>query len=741
MFRLILATIVASCWMAVSSAQLIAGVGSADITPPIGELNMMGYAALGQDSRGIHFRLKARAFIFASSLTSPRFVYVSTDTAAMSLVAKGMAITALHSMFGSDPAASYYSDENILLSATHGHSGTGGYNDDFLYQVTSFGVIPGSREAIANGVAAAIYAAHHDLVQNAGSPNTLAIGQGFCDNCSINRSPFAYNNNPAAERAKYGVDHDQYFPVVTVKNSARLRGVASWMPVHGTSMNETNELVSGDNKGAASYFFENDQRKAGNPSFVAAFGQSNAGDVSPNTSGGRCTDTGAPCDGTASSCGGKYQKCIARGPGYEEGGMRLSTKLIGTYQYHAAKAVAESSATPMTGSRVDFRHAYVNMSNVQVNVDGQMIKTCLPSMGSSFAAGTIDGTATSLSAQGANSSNPFLSFIRDLILTTPTPELTACQLPKPILLPTGMLNVPYPWQPQILPLQLGIIGSKLAIIGLPAEITTMAGRRLREAVLNVLVADGVLDKDATVAVAGLSNTYASYTSTFEEYEIQSYEAASTIYGPRTLDAYIQLFTQMAHSFTDPSAAVPKGTPPVNHSAKDLSLVTPVVLDAPPIGKKFGDVTAQPIAAAVVGDVVTAQFACAHPRNGDGNHNAGLNGGPSFMTVEQLQGNNWVTFLDDSVWDTTYAWYRDGVAASLCNVEWWVGETIPVPSGTYRFRLYGMAKASVPIVGDIFTPISGASNSFTVSPSKTGNCPNNRRRGASGAPTTPIKTFC
>ena len=37
--------------------------------------------------------------------------------------------------------------------------------------------------------------------------------------------------------------------------------------------------------------------------FVAAFGQANLGDVSPNTKGPRCIDTGLPCDMIENTCG------------------------------------------------------------------------------------------------------------------------------------------------------------------------------------------------------------------------------------------------------------------------------------------------------------------------------------------------------------------------------------------------------------------------------------------------------
>ena len=36
--------------------------------------------------------------------------------------------------------------------------------------------------------------------------------------------------------------------------------------------------------------------------YVAAFAATNLGDVSPNTAGPLCRDTGLPCDGETSSC-------------------------------------------------------------------------------------------------------------------------------------------------------------------------------------------------------------------------------------------------------------------------------------------------------------------------------------------------------------------------------------------------------------------------------------------------------
>lgn len=46
--------------------------------------------------------------------------------------------------------------------------------------------------------------------------------------------------------------------------------------------------------------------------------------------------------------------------------------------------------------------------------------------------------------------------------------------------------------------------------------------------------------DLHIVVAGLTNTYASYITTAEEYGAQRYEGGFTLYGQHTLDAYIQV---------------------------------------------------------------------------------------------------------------------------------------------------------------------------------------------------------
>lgn len=71
---------------------------------------------------------------------------------------------------------------------------------------------------------------------------------------------------------------------------------------------------------------------------------------------------------------------------------------------------------------------------------------------------------------------------------------------------------------------------KLLMIFIVAEFTTMAGRRLRNAVKTVLTSSssGEFNDNVHVVIAGLSNTYSQYVTTFEEYQIQRYEVRTVL---------------------------------------------------------------------------------------------------------------------------------------------------------------------------------------------------------------------
>ena len=97
-----------------------------------------------------------------------------------------------------------------------------------------------------------------------------------------------------------------------------------------------------------------------------------------------------------------------------------------------------------------------------------------------------------------------------------------------------------PWEPQVMQLQIIILGN-LAIIGVPAEITTIAGQRLRHTIHQILKERGVEE----VMISSYANGYAGYITTYEEYQHQNYEGGHTVFGKWTLAAYQTKFRRLA----------------------------------------------------------------------------------------------------------------------------------------------------------------------------------------------------
>ena len=140
----------------------------------------------------------------------------------------------------------------------------------------------------------------------------------------------------------------------------------------------------------------------------------------------------------------------------------------------------------------------------------------------------------------------------------------------------------------------------------------------------------------------LGNTYTHYITTYEEYQKQRYEAASTIYGPHTLSAYIQQYSLMVGAMLA-GESLERGTPPPNLFDDQLSFVPGVVMDNPAAGHQMGDCVHQPEDSGP-GQTVMAKFISGHLRN-----NPMLDS--TFLTVERQEGADWVVVARDADWET------------------------------------------------------------------------------------------
>ena len=64
---------------------------------------------------------------------------------------------------------------------------------------------------------------------------------------------------------------------------------------------------------------------------------------------------------------------------------------------------------------------------------------------------------------------------------------------------------------------------------------------MREHLHAVALDNGADEAETKVIISGLCNVYTHYITTFEEYQRQRYEAASTLYGPLTLLAHMDQY--------------------------------------------------------------------------------------------------------------------------------------------------------------------------------------------------------
>ncbi|CAL1361236.1 unnamed protein product [Linum trigynum] len=757
---LVVLLLASSTRVAFSDSKYLVGLGSYDITGPAADVNMMGYAMLEQTTSGVHFRLRARSFIVAEPGKN-RVVFVNLDACMASQIVTIKVLERLKARYGE-----LYTEKNVAISGIHTHAGPAGYLQYVVYIVTSLGFVRQSFDALVDGIEQSIIQAHENL-----RPGSIYVNTGEVIDAGINRSPSAYLNNPTEERSKYKYDVDKEMTLIKfVDDEWGPIGSFNWFATHGTSMSNTNSLISGDNKGAAARFMEDwfEQnsgassesvqsaaegiprrvssiipdvhsrhrehellelaasfgsapgkpatkilsvaqrvrsalRKADKPSFVSAFCQSNCGDVSPNVLGAFCKDTGLPCDFNHSTCGGKNELCVARGPGYPD--EFESTRVIGERQFRRAVELFNNATEELTG-QIDYRHTYLDFSQLEVMVPKQggggteAVKTCPAAMGFAFAAGTIDGSGAFDFKQGDDKGNAFWKIVGGM-LKAPNEEQIACQQPKPILLDTGEMTLPYQWAPSVLPIQILRVG-QLVILSVPGEFTTMAGRRLRDAVKQVLTSGK--NEKLHVVIAGLTNTYSQYITTFEEYEIQRYEGASTLYGPHTLSAYIQEFQKLAGALVRDQTVEPGPQPP-DMLSKQISMLTPVLMDTTPLGTNFGDCSTDvPMNATYKrGSMVSVVFWSACPRND-------LMTEGTFALVEILQGTDtWIPAYDDDDFCLRFIWSRPAKLSSRSHatIEWRIPQS--ATPGVYRIRHFGAAKA---LLGSV-RHFTGSSSAFVV----------------------------
>jgi neutral ceramidase len=648
------------------------GRGLSDVTGEAADCGMLGYGKSDQRTKGIHTRLRARAFVFDDGAN--RVLLVVCD---LPMITESITQEVLRRL-----AADYggtYREENVLLTATHTHCGPGGYAHHLLYNLTTNGFHEKTFAAIVDGILEAVAQAHEDV---AAAELTLASGE--LHGASSNRSASSFDRNPETDRIFFPAKVDPQTTLLTVSRDGTPVGAINFFATHGTSMTNRNCLISGDNKGYAGYHWERvvggvDYRNRDRGAFVAAFAQTNAGDMSPNLNA-------RPGMGASPACRG--------GPTADE---FENTRIIGTLQYEAAANLL-GTGTPIDAeafSGVDARLTHVDLGDTLVRAeftgDGREHRTSPALAAAAALAGTDEGKGFPGFRQGRNRIVDGIS----RLTAYRSARLRDAQAPKGIVLPASLVEHVYPMVQRIVPVQLIRIG-RLHLIGIPGEVTIVAGLRLRRAVAAIT---GAALRD--VLVVGYSNAYIHYVTTPEEYENQRYEGGSTLFGRWELPALVQTVSELAAAMRV-GTPVPAGPTPPDLSRRRLSWLRPRPADVA-VGGAFGEVVVQPPAHVMPGATVSATFVGAYPNND-------LHRRGSYLEVQLRDGDRWRTVADDGDWATKFHWRRRGRAGSQVVITW----DVPAGAeGTYRITYAGDARAA----DGTLTPIRGATREFTVAPAR------------------------
>jgi neutral ceramidase len=542
-----------------------AGVSKVDMTIFKRDVAMLGYGMYYNVMRGVATPLYARGFAFLSD-NAPLFI-VNVELCFVTGYLKHGVLQYLRNNHPDIPVT----DANLMLLAQHTHSAPGGFAQHFLYNLVQPGFQPDIYNHLTEHIALAVVQAFQNL-QHA----QIRLGRSrFADELEVafNRSLESYNRNPEVqpklkpEQKHLAVDREMKLLVIETPDG-QLIGTMNWFGVHTTSVSNDNTLVNADNKGFAAQFFEHWANQSSNPAdhkIVMAFNQDATADVTPNFI----------WDKSKKWMRGKHEDDFE------------SAKFNGMLQFEKAKEILSNDT--IAAKRVDgpIRTAlkYDDFSNIEAHPDftnGQSnCKTSPACWGVSFMRGTAEGPGMPpLIGFILNNLYPLVRWYeKNIVSRWSSPEQKAAihqkyaaQHPKTVVLEGGTgfvfiaryanrLVVPgfidpivkymkylgkeqvtqqTPWVEQILPLQIATIGS-IALIAIPAEITTIGGKRLHDTLLQELAPLGITD----VLISPYANAYAGYITTNEEYQVQAYEAGHTLFGQWTLAAYQTRFRDLA----------------------------------------------------------------------------------------------------------------------------------------------------------------------------------------------------
>ncbi len=481
---------------AAQAGELQAGVGKADVTPRTGYY-LGGWTRADRVAGGQHTRLQSRALVLQRDGRKVALVQLDLFMVPGGLVQQLGAIL-------NDRG---FSEENILISASHTHSGPGGYanfptlntaapsletaTDPFSF-VRLFNPEAADRQLytfLIGQIATAIRRADDDL-----SPAAAGWGSSRILGLTRNRSLEAHLANHGIQRS-YGQGKESEDPggyehtidptvnFLRVDKLVRRRGKRVRVPVggwstfadHGTVTKSSFQFYNGDHHASAMRVFEDRVRREGRvprgQEVLNVYGNSNEGDQSAGL--------------------------VRSGPAASDYVGRVEATAMLTAWRRARRQLTSTPELDLRWTRVCFCGQMAEGREV-----GSSSQVGVP-----FLTGSEEGRGplfdvTQEHFEGRRSETDFGPHGR---------KISAPGVGGGI--------------PNAVPLMAVRVGRRM-IVSLPGEGTKEVGERIRTAVGAAVAGSGL----EGVVVSGLANEFVLYFTTPEEYDQQHYEGGNTQFG-------------------------------------------------------------------------------------------------------------------------------------------------------------------------------------------------------------------
>jgi hypothetical protein len=610
------------------TATLRAGAGQADITPPQTGYYLGGWTRADRRARGQSTRLFANALVLERG--GRKIALVAAELFAIP--------AGLQEDVARDLAGLGYDPTTVVLAASHTHSGPGGFanNPTYNFAAPSLQTItdpmsflallqpsPADRQLytfLVHQIALAVRRADADL-----QPAALGWGHADLTGLTQNRSIEAHLADHGIhvpvgkgrpEMDPDGVNHtidpsvdvlrvDQLVPA---PSGVRQVPIGAWSNFadHGTVVHSETEAYSGDHHAAAWRRFVQRVRQAAH------------------------VPVGSPV--------------VNVYPNSDEGDQTAGIVHVGIA---AADEVGSTEADAMFRAWQDAGRSL----STTPPLDLRWTRTCFCGR----------ATATGRVATSGKEGVPFLTGSEEgrgplYDITHVSFEGLTSPIPDPeqgdkVVAPVGS-------PPPAVPFAVLRVGDH-ALVAVPGEPTKEVGTRIKDAVVTAMAPAGVTH----AVVIGLAYDYVQYITTPEEYGTQSYEGASTLYGPNEA-------TFIQEQLVDLARRLAAGAPAPAPYPLDTSYgVHP---DGPPYpaGAGNGTITAQP-----AGSYQRLGHATLRWQGGPSGHDRPVDA--PFVLAQRRVGGGWDTV--DTDLGLAMLWHADD--QGRYDATWEI--PLDAPAGTYR----------------------------------------------------------